>query len=348
MAYRSSIEQLIAAASLVDGVAVVWLVAMFRSEVTFAQWLSAYVLLAACTIAVTGLAGMLVRLIGRHEIAAACVVLLAMCWLTWPIWLSAWIDHPAVVRAINGLVAVHPLLAINGLLVHLGVWGEWPMMYKLTSLGQDVPYSLPASVAASATFHFLLGGTAACRRPRERPRNGRSARSNRRLATRAPRTSAPSSTAATVSFATPVVVAGRVAGRVRSLCDVAQDAGLQEGREDLAANGRIAPMWSPMLFSRIQLESYGICTSLSYCRGSTASFGIVNPTRPAASLFMPSIVPNMRVPMPSTGSKGLKSTYTFPRTCRQRRRKVVRRRHRGGQEQQGLDVHVIGQSLQRP
>jgi hypothetical protein len=158
MAYRPRIEQLIAAASLVDGVGVVWLVAMFRSDLTFAQWLSAYVLLAACTLAVTGLAALLLRLLGRPEPATALIVLFAMLWLTWPIWLSAWIDHPVVVRAIGWLAPVHPLLAMNGLLLHLGVWGEWPMMYKLTSLGQDVPYSLPSSVAISAAFHFLFGG----------------------------------------------------------------------------------------------------------------------------------------------------------------------------------------------
>lgn len=158
MAYRSRIEQIIAAASLVDGVGIVWLVAMFRSDVTFAQWLWAYVLLAACTLGATGLAALVLRFTGRGEAAAGLVVLFAMLWLTWPIWLSAWIDHSMVVRLIGWLVPIHPLLAMNGLLVHLGVWGEWPMMYKLTSLGQDMPYRLPASVATSAAFHFLIGG----------------------------------------------------------------------------------------------------------------------------------------------------------------------------------------------
>jgi hypothetical protein len=157
LAYRQRIEQLIAVASIVDGVGVVWLVAMFRSDVTFAQWLAAYVLLAACVLAAMGVSIALERLVGVVS-AAAATITATLAWLTWPIWLSAWIDSPAVVRAIDWLVPIHPLLAMNGLFQSLGIWGEWPIMYQLTSLGQDVPYSFPSSVAISAAFHFLLGG----------------------------------------------------------------------------------------------------------------------------------------------------------------------------------------------
>ena len=157
LAHGQRVDRLLAAASIVDGVGVVWLVATFRSDVTFAQWLAAYVLLAACAIGVTGLAVALSRLVGEL-FASAITVLLALAWLAWPIWLSGWVDKPSVVDAIAWLVPAHPLLALNGLLVHLGVWGELPLMYQLTSLGQDVPYSLPESVAACVAVHFLLGG----------------------------------------------------------------------------------------------------------------------------------------------------------------------------------------------
>jgi hypothetical protein len=157
LAHRQRIEQLIAIASVVDGVGVVWLVAMFRSDVTFAQWLAAYVLLAACVLAAMGVAIALERLIGAVS-ASAVTITATLAWLAWPIWLSAWIDAPAVVRVIDWLVPIHPLLAMNGLFQNLGIWGEWPIMYQLTSLGQDVPYSFPSSVAFGAAFHFLLGG----------------------------------------------------------------------------------------------------------------------------------------------------------------------------------------------
>jgi hypothetical protein len=157
LAHRMRIEQLIAAASIVDGVGVVWLVAMFRSDVTFAQWIAAYVLLAACVLAAAGIAIALDRLMGV-VLASACTIVATLAWLTWPIWLSAWIESAGVVRAMDRLIPIHPFLALNGLLPHLGIWGEWPIMYQLTSLGQDVPYSFPSSVVLSAAFHILLGG----------------------------------------------------------------------------------------------------------------------------------------------------------------------------------------------
>ena len=155
--HRAPIERVLAVASLIDGVGVVWLIAMFRSDVTFGQWLAAYVLLAACTIAAAGLTVALARAIGAL-FASGLTTVIVLAWLTWPVWLSAWIEQPGVVRMIGWLVPLHPLLALNGLLVNLGVWGESPLMYQLTSLGQDVPYSLPNSIAMCAAAHLLLGG----------------------------------------------------------------------------------------------------------------------------------------------------------------------------------------------
>lgn len=158
LAQRTTVERLLAAASVIDGVGVVWLIAMFRSDVTFAQWLAAYVLLAACVTGVAGVAAALSRFLMRKLFAAAVTVTLSLAWLTWPVWLSAWVERAAVADGMRWLIPLHPLLAINGLLAHLGVWGEWPLMYRLTSLGQDVPYELPSSVALCTAVHFLLGG----------------------------------------------------------------------------------------------------------------------------------------------------------------------------------------------
>jgi hypothetical protein len=169
VAHRAPIERTVAIASLIDGVGIVWLVAMFRSDVTFGQWLTVYIVLAACAVAAAGLTLALSRWIGAL-LASALTTVIALAWLTWPIWLSAWIDQPSVVRAMNFLVPLHPLLALNGLLAQLGVWGESPLMYQLTSLGQDVPYSLPRSIAMCAGAHVLLGGAlllvSAARKPR--------------------------------------------------------------------------------------------------------------------------------------------------------------------------------------
>jgi hypothetical protein len=157
VAHRAPIDRVLSVASVVDGVGIVWLVALFRSDLTFGQWLAAYVLLAACAFGAAGATLGLARCLG-DLFGSALTTVLAVAWLSLPIWLSAWIQHAAVVRAIDTLVPFHPLLAMNGLLVHMGVWGEGPLMYQLTSLGQDVPYSLPSSVAMCAGAHLLLGG----------------------------------------------------------------------------------------------------------------------------------------------------------------------------------------------
>ena len=54
------------------------------------------------------------------------------------------------------VVAIHPLFAINGVLVNLGAWSHLPIAYReLTTLGQDVPYTLPASVWPMVLVHAL-------------------------------------------------------------------------------------------------------------------------------------------------------------------------------------------------
>ncbi len=159
LAHGNRIKQFLAAASIVDGVGIVWLMATFRSETTIAQWLSAYVLVAACVVAMMGLAAALSRLLRHDVLASAAAVVLALGWLAWPIWLSAWVGRPGVERLIGWLVPVHPLLAINGLLSHLGVWGEQRLMYGLTRLGQDVPYQFPSTIAPAALAHAMLGAS---------------------------------------------------------------------------------------------------------------------------------------------------------------------------------------------
>ncbi len=74
--------------------------------------------------------------------AAALATAVGLAWLTWPVWGST---LPAAGR----IADFHPLLAANGLITPLGVWTERPLAYRLTALGQDVPYRLPSPAAAS-------------------------------------------------------------------------------------------------------------------------------------------------------------------------------------------------------
>jgi hypothetical protein len=152
---ESALERVIAGGSVVDGVGLVWLAAVFTSETTFAQWLAAYIVLAAFMLGICGIA-IALRRGGFSDVAAnAVTLLLALGWLMWPIWLSAWMTTSLAAW----LVPAHPLLALNSLLPHLGVWGEGRVAYQLTNLGQDVAYVMPSSVLPTILVHALLGGT---------------------------------------------------------------------------------------------------------------------------------------------------------------------------------------------
>ena len=89
-----------------------------------------------------GLAALARRLRLPPTCAAALATAVGLAWLTWPVWGST---LPAAGR----IADFHPLLAANGLLAPLGVWTERPLAYRLTALGQDVPYRLPSPAAAS-------------------------------------------------------------------------------------------------------------------------------------------------------------------------------------------------------
>ena len=150
----SAFDRAMIAMSVVDGVAIVWLVAVFTSAATFAQWLAAYVLLAAYVTALVGIAIALGRARFGDVASSAITVGISLAWLTWPVWLSPWLTTSMA----GWLVPAHPLLALNGLLMHLGVWGEGRLAYRLTNLGQDVPYHLPPTVLPAIALHALFGG----------------------------------------------------------------------------------------------------------------------------------------------------------------------------------------------
>lgn len=152
LAEPTPMRQFIAAGSVVDGVGLVWLVAALQSATTLWQWLMCYVLLACYVAAIGALAVLLVRMKFNRIPASAIVVILGLAWLTWPVWLSPWLDE----RMASWLVPAHPLLAINGELVHLGVWGEQTVAYRLTNLGQHVSYRLPSGVGFASLVHLLI------------------------------------------------------------------------------------------------------------------------------------------------------------------------------------------------
>ena len=146
---------LIAGAAVVDGVGIVWLAAALGGATSLGQWLACYVALAAYALALCGLARGLNRMFGWIA-AAAGVVVAAIAWLTWPVWMSAeWSASAA-----GWLTPAQPLFAVNHVLLDLGVWTQQRLMYQYTALGQDVPYALPRSIWPCVLLHAFVGAMA--------------------------------------------------------------------------------------------------------------------------------------------------------------------------------------------
>jgi hypothetical protein len=151
---RGLFHSMMITASVCDGLALVWLIALFNSPVTLIQLLLCYMLLAAWCVGLWGLTYAVARMgLSLEIIASAIVVGIALLWLTSPIWLPA-----STGMSINSLLSVHPLFALNGVLKDLGIWTQHPLAYRyLFTLGQDVPYTLPASVWPCVVVHGAIG-----------------------------------------------------------------------------------------------------------------------------------------------------------------------------------------------
>jgi hypothetical protein len=168
LAHRDRMRQVVAVSSVVDGVAIVWLVAVADPSVSLVDWVRAYLLLGAWGAAVWGVAELLRRAGAPSVGASAITVVLALAWLAWPVWLSPWIAGR------DGLVAwlvwPHPLFGLDGALRHLGPpWTERHLMYtRLTVLNQDVSYALPRGVLVATLLH--AGVALACLLPYRRVR----------------------------------------------------------------------------------------------------------------------------------------------------------------------------------
>jgi hypothetical protein len=148
-----------AAGGVVDGVAVVWLVAALRGTPTVGEWADCYVLLAAYVAALCAVAALLERAGVTRVGAAAGAVVLGIAWMTWPLWLAKDLAGPAGGRVVGWLVPLHPVLAMNGQLRSLEVWSHGGLAYRyLTNLGQDVAYAMPAGVWAAVVFYLLGAG----------------------------------------------------------------------------------------------------------------------------------------------------------------------------------------------
>jgi len=143
-----------AVVAAVDGIGLVWLTAMFQGQIQLFEWVWCFLVLAAFAFAIAGLAWCCASA-GIHPIVSSAIAMvIALGWLAWPVWFS---PHPVGSGLSDRAISVHPLFAINAAVPHLGIWTEQGLMYRLTNLGQDVPYVLPPPYYSIVTHAMIAG-----------------------------------------------------------------------------------------------------------------------------------------------------------------------------------------------
>jgi len=170
--------RLVALAGVCDGLAGSWLWLVADGSISFRQWL-------ACSLVLIGFVAMLgavasvewrrvrgtktaeshvstasknVTLGQSSAILCGIVMLIGLAELTWPVWLSPQferMDKSTIFR----LIDLHPVFAINGVLPQMDAWPHQRLAYRLTSLGQDVPFALPQTIWPSVLGHLAVGST---------------------------------------------------------------------------------------------------------------------------------------------------------------------------------------------
>jgi hypothetical protein len=158
------IPRLLTCVALTLGIAVVWLLvgdlsAALVGDLSAANALRCCGVLAAYIFALAGFAAILVRFKIDSVYAVTITVAIGFAWLTWPVWLSPWLYGSHAEQIAHWLATAHPLMAINAVLFErFNFWDRYTMSYQqLTTLNQDVFYTLPKGVAAMIVLHAGVG-----------------------------------------------------------------------------------------------------------------------------------------------------------------------------------------------
>jgi hypothetical protein len=151
-------SRLIITAAVFAAIALIWLACIFNNAITLPEWLGAAVVLVVFAFAASGLAALLNRFRIPPTTSAALVILLAIAWLSWPIWLAPWLQGDSAERTVTWLVAANPTFAIQGALTQAFPvpWAQHAIAYRLTNIGDDIGYTMPASILRCAISHGLL------------------------------------------------------------------------------------------------------------------------------------------------------------------------------------------------
>lgn len=150
-------QRLLKAGAVADAIGIIWMIAViYDSQLTLKHWLAAYAMLLAVATLELGLMALLQRLRLGVISAAGGTVLIMVLWMGSPFWLLHHLQTPGLLPWMYRLIAVHPLLALNGS-IPVQIWSEATIAYQWLNLNQDVVYSLPATVIPAILTHTLTG-----------------------------------------------------------------------------------------------------------------------------------------------------------------------------------------------
>jgi hypothetical protein len=170
LAARDIKEALIRIASTTIAVGIIWLMAVFQTPDTLAQWGELMLVLASYGLAIGMIALIAARTHMGFPLAHSLAVLLGVAWLTCPLWLLPHVPKFSV-GTTDFLIEIYPPLVANGVLTSESPWTEKSMAYQLTSLNQDVPVDLARRGWMCIAAHGGLGAVLLlfCARKRRPP-----------------------------------------------------------------------------------------------------------------------------------------------------------------------------------
>jgi hypothetical protein len=159
VAERDLSRRLSIAGGIVAAIAIVWLGSVFNGTIGIGEWFSGTLVLLIFTLAITALAALLERI----HIPPAVVVILSLAWLSWPVWLAPSLrGRESSERTVAVLVAANPTFAIQGALSQSFPvpWAQHRIAYRLTNIGDDIPYQMPTSIVRCLIVHGVIAAIA--------------------------------------------------------------------------------------------------------------------------------------------------------------------------------------------
>jgi hypothetical protein len=156
-------------AGIITPISLIWLSCTFNQTITLGEWSRATLVLLFYSLAIAALAALLAKV----RIPPAVVVILSLAWLSWPIWLAPALHGQSSAPTVAALVVGNPTFAIQGAMSQSFPvpWPQHRIAYRLTNIGDDIPYQMPTSILPAVLIHGLLAAIALlAAHPPARPR----------------------------------------------------------------------------------------------------------------------------------------------------------------------------------